>query len=152
MATPQQQNPVFQEGRLILAIDAHKQGQFQSFRATTSTYDVPRTTARRRDKGIKAKRGSIASNRRLTPAQEESLKQWILSMDQRGMPPRATAVRQMASLLATQHAGSRPVGERWVYEFIKRHNDLQSKWNRKYNYQRAKCEDPILIWGWFKRV
>ena len=75
IATPQQQNPLFQEGRLILAINAHKQGQFQSFRAATSTYDVPRTTAQRRDKGIKAKRGSIASNYRLTPAQEESLKQ-----------------------------------------------------------------------------
>ena len=127
MAIPQQQNPHFQEGRLILAINAYKQGQFQSFQAATSTYNVPRTTAQQHDKGIKAKRGSIASNRRLTPAQEESLKQWILSMDQRGMPPRATTVREMASLLATQRARSQPVGERWVYDFIKRHNDLQSK-------------------------
>jgi len=85
---------------------------------------VPRTTARRRNKGIQAQRGSIASNWRLTPAQEESLKQWILSMDQRGIPPRVATVRQMASLLATQTAKSQPVGERWVYEFIKRHNNL----------------------------
>ena len=55
-------------------------------------------------------------------------------MDQRGMPPRATTVREMASLLATQHVGSQLVSERWVYEFIKRHDDLQSKWNRKYDY------------------
>jgi len=68
------------------------------------------------------------------------------------MPPRVATVRQMASLLATQTAKSQPVGERWVYEFIKRHNDLQSKWNRKYDYQRAKCEDPVLIRAWFKRV
>jgi len=73
-------------------------------------------------------------------------------MDQRGMPPRVATVRQMASLLATQNAKSQPVGERWVYEFIKRHNDLQSKWNRKYDYQRAKCEDPVLIRAWFKHV
>jgi helix-turn-helix, Psq domain/Tc5 transposase DNA-binding domain len=100
MATPQQQNPSFQEGRLLLSIDAHKKGQFTSFRKATSTYDVPRTTARRRVKGIQPKRGSIASNRRLTLAQEEILKQWILSMDQRGMPPRIAIVRQMASVLA----------------------------------------------------
>jgi len=68
MATPQLQNPLFQEGRLVLAINAYKQGQFQSFRSATSTYDVPRTTARRRNKGIQAQRGSIASNRRLTLA------------------------------------------------------------------------------------
>jgi len=105
---------------------------------------VPRTTARRRIAGITLKRGSIAPNRRLTPAQEETLKQRILLIDQRGMPPRNSAVRQMASLLATQR-GLQPVGEQWVYNFIKRHDDLQSKWNRKYDYQRAKCEDPVLI-------
>jgi len=38
-------------------------------------------------------RGSAAPNRRLTPIQEESLKQWVLLMDQRGMPPRiATSI------------------------------------------------------------
>jgi len=81
MATPQQQNPQFQEGRLLLSINAYKQGQFLSFRKATSTYNVARTTAQRRVKGIQPKRGSTASNRRLTAAQEESLKQWILSMD-----------------------------------------------------------------------
>ena len=81
MATPQQQDALFREGRLSLAINAYKQGQFQALQPATTTYDVPRTTARRRIAGITPKRGSIASNRRLTPAQEESLKQWILSMD-----------------------------------------------------------------------
>jgi len=42
---------------------------------------VPRITAGRRAKGTKLKRGSIALNRRLILAQEESLKQWILLMD-----------------------------------------------------------------------
>jgi len=42
---------------------------------------MPRTIAGRRAKGTKPKRGSIALNRRLTLAQEESLKQWILLMD-----------------------------------------------------------------------
>jgi hypothetical protein len=38
-------------------------------------YDVPRSTAIRRVAGIELQRGSIALNRRLTPAEEESLKQ-----------------------------------------------------------------------------
>jgi hypothetical protein len=94
----------------------------------------------------------MTPNHYLAPAQEERFKQWILSMDQRGMPPRTNTVRQMASLLATQHSGSRPVGERWVYDFVKGHNNLQTKWNRKYDYQHAKCEDPMLIQGWFKCI
>ena len=81
MAIPQQQEALFKEGRIDLAINAHKQGQFTSFRAATSTYDVPRSTAQLRVKGIKPKRNSIAPNRRLTPVQEESLKQWILLLD-----------------------------------------------------------------------
>ena len=99
MATPQQE-ALFQEGRLDLAIKAYNQGQFPSLRAAVSIYDVPRSTAQQRVRGIKPKRGSIAPNRRLIPAQEETLKQWILSMDQRGMPPRVATVRQMAGLLA----------------------------------------------------
>ena len=106
MATPQQQDALFQEGRLSLAINAYKQGQFQALQPATTIYDVPRTTARRRIAGITLKRGSIASNRRLIPAQEESLKQWILSIDRRGMPPRIAAVQQMAGILATLRARS----------------------------------------------
>ena len=124
MATQQQRTALHKEGRIALAIQAHKIRQLKSFRAATSAYDVPRSTAQLRVKGIQPKRDSIASNRRLTLAQEETLKQWILSMDQRGMPPRIGTVRQMASLLAMQCPGARPVGERWVYDFVKRHDDL----------------------------
>ena len=64
---------------------------------------MPQTTAQQHNKGIKPRHGSVAPNRRLTPVQEESFKQWILSMDQRGIPPRVTTVRQMAGLLISQH-------------------------------------------------
>ena len=155
MATPPQQQSIHREGRLALALQAYNQGQIQTLRAAANTYDVPQTTARRRVAGVQPQRGHHAPNRLLTAIQEESLKQWILSMDQRGMPPRIATVRQMAGVLAVQKAGlSTPlrVGPNWVSRFIKRHNDLQTKFNRKYDYQRAKCEDPVLIRGWFKRV
>ena len=71
------------------------------------------------------------------------------------MPPRIAIVRQMASLLAAQRTGPttiQPIGEKWVYNFIKRHNNLQAKFNKKYDYQYTKYKDPILIQAWFKRV
>jgi hypothetical protein len=61
----------------------------------------------------------------------------------------------MASILATQGTESTTplsVGQCWVSQFIKRYDDLQSKYNCKYDYQRAKCEDPTLIQGWFKCI
>ena len=78
-------------------------------------------------------------------------------MDQRGLPPRPDSVRQMANLLLEkrsdlgQGSGS-GVGKRWVINFVRRHQALQTRYNRKYDYQRAKCEDLAIIRGWFHLV
>jgi len=45
-----------------------------------------------------------------------------------------------------------PVGKRWAYNFVKRQPDLQTRFTRKYDYQRAKCEDPKIISEWFALV
>ena len=137
MAAPQQQEALYRQGRVDLAVQAYNQGQFKSLRAAVLTYDAPRTTARRRIAGTAPKRGSHALNRLLTAAQEESLEQWILSMDQRGMPPRIATVRQMAGILATQNTiptTPLPVGKNWAERFISRHDTLKLKYNRKYDY------------------
>jgi hypothetical protein len=71
------------------------------------------------------------------------------------MPPRVATVRQMASLLVAEHSkliAPPLVGQNWVRSFINRHDTLKSKYNRKYDYQRAQCEDPELIREWFQRV
>lgn len=68
------------------------------------------------------------------------------------MPPPITVVRQMAGLLATQHGSSATISKNWATKFVTRHEALKSKYNRKYDYQRAKCEDPKLIRAWFQRV
>jgi hypothetical protein len=73
-----------------------------------TTYDVSRATIQRRIGGILPQRGSTSKNRLLTPTEEESLMQWILSLDRRGMPPRIAAVRDMAQLLLTQRSESNP--------------------------------------------
>ena len=44
------------------------------------------------------------------------------------------------------------IGKNWVYKFVQRHPELKSHYNRKYDYQRAKCEDPEVIQAWFRLV
>ena len=78
-------------------------------------------------------------------------------MDKRGLPLRAASVRRMADLLLANRASSTPgttsaVGQCWVRNFVKRHPELQSKYSRKYDYQRAQCEDPKIIQNWFRLV
>ena len=137
MAAPQQQEDLFQEGRVQLGARAYKLGQITTLRGIERTYDVPRNTIKRRISGIKLKRDSIPKNRLLTPVQEEALKQWILSMDQRGMPPRIATVGEMGAILAAQNAPSatlQSVGKNWARKFINRHDSLKTQFNHKYDY------------------
>ncbi len=98
---PQQQSSQFSqnEGRIALAIQAFKRGQFKSLRAATTSYDVPYSTVYDRVNGRPSRRDSQPANRKLTDTEESTLVQWILSMDQRGLSPRSDYVRQMANLL-----------------------------------------------------
>jgi hypothetical protein len=60
----------------------------------------------------------------------------------------------MADLLLIAR-GSTPVisvGENWVTNFVKRHPNLSSRFSKGYNYERAKCEDPKIIYEWFSLV
>jgi hypothetical protein len=152
MPPPTQQEALFREGRHTLASHDYKQGKFQSINAAAEAFDVPPSTLHTRIHGVKPKRGSIAKNRLLKPTEEEVLEQWILSMDRRGMPPRIATVRQMAGLLASQYGRQITVGVNWPRTFIDCYDTLKSKYNQKYDYKRALCEDPHLIRAWFQRI
>jgi hypothetical protein len=144
------------EGRIQLAIQAFKSRQFKSLSAAVAAYDVAYSTAYDRMKGRPARVDSRTTTTKLTATEESVLVQWILSMDNRGLAPRAPAVQQMANLLLAKRSESSEekltVGKLWVKRFVQRQEALQSKYNRKYDYQRAKCEDPALIRDWFRLV
>ena len=77
-----------------------------------------------------------ANSHKLTEIEENSLLNWILSIDLRGVAPRPTIVREIANLLLAAR-GSTPVplvGENWVTKFVKRHPELSSRFSRRYNY------------------
>lgn len=95
-----------QEDRLLLALEAVKNGQITSIRAAARSYDVPSSTLVHRINDRPTQRDSQVTNHKLTPTEETTLVEWILSMDQRGLPPRATSVRRMADLLLTDRASS----------------------------------------------
>ena len=72
-------------------------------------------------------------------------------MDTRGSAPRPSMVRDMANILLAER-GAGVVGSKWVYNYTNRHEELKSRYSRRYNYQRAKCEDPRIIQPWFELV
>jgi hypothetical protein len=44
------------------------------------------------------------------------------------------------------------LGKLWVYRFINRYPEIKSRYNRKYDYQRTKYQDPEVIRAWFRLV
>ncbi|KAL9573960.1 hypothetical protein ACKAV7_001904 [Fusarium commune] len=83
--------------------------------------------------------------------EEQIIVQFILDLDSRGFPPRLPGVEEMANrLLADRNAS--PVGKRWASNFVRQHKELKTRFFRKYDYQRAKCEDPTAIRNWFRLI
>ena len=144
------------EGRIVLAAQAFKLGHFKSLRATARAYDVPESTLRGRVNGVIPRRDFVPSNRKLTQTEETILVERILSMDRRGLAATSDTVRQMANILLqkrSQNQANPPViGQLWIHNLVQRHPALKSQYNRKYDYQRAKCEDPTLIRAWFELI
>jgi hypothetical protein len=145
------------EGRITLAVHAIQQGSVKSINAASIAYDVPYSTLYRRVNGCPARRDTRPASCKLTQTEESTLVEWVLSMDRRGLAPTTDIVHQIANLLLqkrSQNQANPPptIGQRWVYNLVRQHKALKSNFNRKYDYQRAKCEDPALIRPWFQLV
>ncbi|KAM4065836.1 DDE superfamily endonuclease [Hirsutella rhossiliensis] len=92
------------EERVLLAVRAYQQGQFKSTRKAAAAYDVPQSTVSDRLRGVIRRRDVQMNNLKLTATEETALVQWILSMDERGMPPTVAYTRRMANLLLSSEA------------------------------------------------
>jgi hypothetical protein len=155
MTTQRQPTVAQKEGRVLLASQAINLNQIKSVRRAAELFDVPRSLLRRRLQGCQPPSTINARKRRLLTTEEQSLVQWILELDRRGFPPHIIDVRQMGdALLAArgQQPPPPPLGKNWVSRFVKAQSELQTKWNRKFHSQRAKCEDPIKINAWYSLV
>ena len=151
------QKSVQQEGRILLAIKAIQNGRFTSVAAAARSFDVPRTTLGARIQGRTNQSDSRSALYKFTRLEEESIQDWLVSMDRRGAALTISMLRDMASLLLQSRGSSfsstpPTVGKNWPTEFIKRHPGLKSRFSRKYDYKRAENENPAIIIEWFKLV
>ena len=142
------------EGRITLAIAAYKSSQVSSLRAASRAFDVPLSTLSTPLRGVSSRRDTRPTTRELTSAEEEVLLQRILDLDSKGFPPRLSVVRETANIILENRGTTPPatVGTNWVSNFIKRQPMLRTTYNRPYDYRRSKCEDPVVIQGWFALV
>ena len=145
---------VSDEANIQLAIQALNRGQIKTIGAAARMYLVDRMTLTRRIQGTMSRCDTTPNSRKLTPTEEESLLERILCLDEQGFPPRVSTVREFANIILESRGTVPPltVGTNWATNFVKRQDSLKTRWNRKYDYQRAQCEDFNLISGWFRLV
>jgi hypothetical protein len=99
MSQPTSTQLASKEGRMALAINSYKSGYFTSQRSAADTYDVSESTLRTRLKGRPSRQDYRSVNHKLTDTEELTLVNWILSIDERGLPVRTASIRDMAILL-----------------------------------------------------
>ncbi|KAM4064032.1 DDE superfamily endonuclease [Hirsutella rhossiliensis] len=88
----------------------------------------PQSTVSARLRGARPRRDAQMNNRKLTATEETALVQWVLSMDERGMPPTVVYTRRMANLLLSERC-QETVGENWVRKFVGRHDEIKAKYS-----------------------
>ena len=120
-------------------------------RVAARIYSVDHRKLGRRLHGMRPRRDILANSRKLTDLEESVLVRYILDLAAKGFPPRVSVVEDMANRLLETRDTPR-VGTRWASNFINRRPEVQTRFQRKYDYQRAKCEDPEVIRGWFELV
>ena len=134
------------EARLQLALEAIEKDATLSQRRAAALYNVPQRSISNRRAGKPSRQDCSPNSMKLLVTEEETIVDYILDLDARGYPLHLPAIKDLAdSLLAARHRD--PVGPNWPRAFIKRRPELKMKFNRKYDYRRALCEDPELVQG-----
>ncbi|KFZ20684.1 hypothetical protein V502_03067, partial [Pseudogymnoascus sp. VKM F-4520 (FW-2644)] len=134
-----------------LALLAIKNDSSLTLRRAAAIYRVHYTKLSRRIRGKQSQRDQVANLWKLTNLEESVIIQYILNLDSKGFPPRLRGVEDMANRILADCDAPR-VGLRWASNFVRQQPALNTRINRKYDYQRAKCEDPKLIHSWFTLV
>ncbi len=143
--------PPSKEAQLNLALKALEKDPKLRLSAAAKIYSVPYTTLYNRRVGRPSRRDIPANSRKLTDLEECTIIQYITELCTRIFPPRLRFMEDMANRLLRERDAP-PVGKLWAHNFVKRQPELQTRFSRKYDYQRAKCEDPKVIREWFALV
>ncbi|KAM5527292.1 transposase [Fusarium oxysporum f. sp. phaseoli] len=142
---------LYSECQILLALQALRNNPKLGLPGAARLYQVNYWALRRRQNGIQSRRDWIPKSRKLSDLEEQIIVKFILDLDSRGFPPQLRGAEEMANRLLADRDAS-PVGKRWAMNFVKRHKELKTRFFRKYDYQRAKCEDPTIIRNWFRLV
>ncbi|KAL2885039.1 hypothetical protein HOO65_090334 [Ceratocystis lukuohia] len=139
------------EANIVLTLWALQTNPELGLRPAARLYQVDYHALHHQQNGIQCRCNTIPNSRRLSDLEEQVIVKFIHDLDLQGYPLQLRGVEEMANQLLTEHDAS-PVGKHWASNFVKRQPDLKARFSRRYDYKRAKCEDPAIIRSWFTLV
>ena len=104
-----------------------------SMTAAAAAWNVQRSTLSRRLNGSVNHRIASSGQQRLSPIQEDFLKEWIIYEEVSGRAPSKATVRSFANKILSVGDDERGVGKRWIYAFLDRNPDVSIKPGRRIN-------------------
>jgi hypothetical protein len=103
MPSQNNSNLSYKEGKIDLALQAYIVGQFKSLQHAAAAFSVQHQRLSDRLNKIKPQAQAPPNCRKLSPAEEQTIVQYILDLDAQGFAPRLCKVADMADkLLATR--------------------------------------------------
>ncbi|KAG7000895.1 hypothetical protein FocnCong_v012494 [Fusarium oxysporum f. sp. conglutinans] len=120
------------EGKILLALQALQNDPKLKLRRAAEIYKVGRMILWRRQKGIQSRSDWVPTSRKLSDLEEQIIVQ-------NGQP----IARRPQRVTRRQALG---------FQLREATQELKTRFFRKYDYRRAKCEDPTAIRNWFRLV
>jgi hypothetical protein len=139
------------ERQIQNALQALKQDVTLPLQRAAAIYNVPRRTLSNRRAGQSSQADRWPTTMSLTKLEEDVVVEHVIDLIDSGFLPRLADVADMANSLHAER-GLGQVGINWPSTFVKHRPELMMKFNRKYDYKRALCEDPDDVRAWFKLV
>ena len=86
---------------------------------------------------------------RLSPGEEEALRDWIIQLAVWGWPVQVWQLHAMASSLLIGKGDTKLLGINWTQAFLQWHPTLKSRFITGLDKERALAADPHIIQDWF---
>jgi hypothetical protein len=118
-----------------------------SFRAAAATHGVNHETLRQRYNGRASHSQAALHQMRLTPAQEQIVKEQVIECQARGIPLAPADVMKAATLISKQECG-----ERWYRSFRQRNPDLIGKISKCLEAPRAQALNRANVTKFFDMI
>lgn len=137
---------------LSLAIQSYKNDEYSSIRARAKSSGVNESSIRYRlQNGTNLSTGHI-DHQLLTPAQEQVLTEWILTLEAQGFAPTHAQAKEMAQIIRRVSGAPEPlapIGNHWLQRFKLRNPTIATIIGRTLDSARVNGTSPKALCEWF---